>query len=89
MLTRAALILAAAANLPLVGCSSNNLQDINKGTDVAAGWVPPDAGTAEAAPLDAQAIDTSASTDDTSASTDDGDGSTDDGSVDAAANEDG
>jgi PBP1b-binding outer membrane lipoprotein LpoB len=34
--------LAVSASLLLSGCSSSSPRDINYGTDVAVGWVPPD-----------------------------------------------
>jgi len=44
MFARATLLWAAVASLQFISCSSSNLQDMNKGTDVGVGFVPPDVG---------------------------------------------
>jgi hypothetical protein len=93
--THATLLWAVAASLLLVGCSSSNLQDMNKGTDVGAGFVPPDTRPRDLSPDSqdvardqAEAADQAGSSDkpevadqaeNTDAATYDG-GSTDDGS---------
>jgi hypothetical protein len=46
MLASALLTLVAVASLLLAGCSSSGPRDINYGTDVALGYVPPDAAAA-------------------------------------------
>jgi hypothetical protein len=77
MFTRATLLWAIAASLLLVSCSSSNVQDMNKGTDAAVGFVPPDAGPRADTALDSEGID--AEIIDMDAATDEA--SPDDGSV--------
>jgi len=48
MIARTLLTFAAGASLLHAGCGSSGPRDMNYGTDVALGWVPPDAGAGSA-----------------------------------------
>jgi hypothetical protein len=103
MRTHLLLSSVVAAGLLLAGCSSKDLQDMNKGTDAAVGFIPPDsgrkdtsseAGGGEAASVRAEVGDTMDATSDQAdvdhadtASVDEG--SSDDGSVEAPSAEGG